>query len=105
MYPQRPSVAGPVLSWPRSRYRLPFAIFGSMAWDDLTEEKRAAGAVAPGDRGESPLVVVAADEARWQAMLAKIDPPAPRPIPYPAPKPADTPSLVLRKVKGGRCRR
>jgi hypothetical protein len=33
---------------------------------------------------------------RWQAMLAKIAPPAPRPIPYPAPKPARTPSLLPR---------
>lgn len=60
-----PSVAGPALLGPDSRSRLPFAIFGYMALDALNggRASRVAGAVSPGDRGEPPLVVVAADEA------------------------------------------
>jgi hypothetical protein len=41
---------------------------------------------------------------RWMRIVAKLEPPAPRPMPLPPPRPAGTPSLVQRKLKGGRRR-
>ena len=76
-----------------------------MAWDNLTEEDRQEMArllrqAIDGDRYPlSPRV------RRWKAMLSKLDPPATSPpVPYPAPKPSGEPSLLYRKMKGGRRR-
>ena len=39
---------------------------------------------------------------RLRAILAKFEPPTPRPVPYPPPKPAGEPSLLLSRKKGRR---
>ena len=39
---------------------------------------------------------------RLRAILAKLEPPPPRPQPHQAPKPAGTPSLLLSRKKGRR---
>ena len=77
-----------------------------MTWDDLTEDDRAEllrllRQAIDGDRYPlSPRV------RRWKGMLTKLDPPTPAaPIPYPVPKPPGEPSLLYRKLRGGRQRR
>ena len=44
---------------------------------------------------------------RLRALLAKLEPEADKPVltPYPAPKPSGEPSLLYRKLRGGRGRR
>ena len=75
-----------------------------MTWSDLDEKERGEllallRQAIDGDRYPlSPRV------RRWKRMLAKLDP-TPAVTPYPAPKPSGEPSLLYRKLRGGRRRR